>query len=246
MSFTISRKEYYPKINQLYLKINTINKKIKEVKGWYINGNWSDAINFNVNYTSTNTFLRTFNVGLHFDTEFRKKITKFKNIGVKFGALKLGNAGQVISDIRFYNKVLNETNWDESLTPFGYGKWKIMITGDYIYTKALCKYSMIASLNADRPNTREYYHRVDVPDVIDRGTVVLTKTNQPYHVKFTPETVRFFHVVPELNVSIKSYSGTGETPLIIPYNVTTTGFDVVMKVGSGYVDGSITYSARGY
>lgn len=246
MSFVTTKIEYYPKMNQLPLKMNVINVMVKDVKGWYITSNWSDAIDFGVDYTSTNTFIRNFDIDIDFDVEVAKKITKPINQEIEFGVLKLGNAGQVISDIRLYNKVLNETNWDESLTPFGYGKWKVMITGDYIYTKALCKYSMVASLNADRPNTREYLHCVDVPDVTDRGTVELTTTNQPYHVTFTPETVRFFHIVPEVNVSLKSYSGVGSTPLIIPYNVTEQGFDVTMKVDGAFVAGSITYAARGY
>lgn len=161
------------------------------------------------------------------------------------GVSKIDNIPIVLSDLRFYDKVLNETNFDETFTPFGYSRWKKMITGDYIYQKALCKYVIHASLNSDRPNVRAYTHKIDVPDVLDTGTVALTTTNQPCEVHFNSD--RKFHIIPELNVTIKSYSGTGATPLVLAYNVTTKGFTVVMKnEDDGYVEGTITYAARGY
>lgn len=161
------------------------------------------------------------------------------------GISKIDNTPIVLSDLRFYDKVLNETNFDETFTPFGYSRWKKMITGDYIYQKALCKYVIHASLNSDRPNVRAYTHKIDVPDVLDTGTVALTTTNQPCEVHFNSD--RKFHIIPELNVTIKSYSGTGATPLVLAYNVTTKGFTVVMKnEDDGYVEGTITYAARGY
>lgn len=251
MSIKINTVVYYPKINEVTLKIEQVKRNsqdimIKDVWGYKSTGTWEDEVDLNVNYTSTNTFIRNFNNELDFTVDKHLDYTKNLPTTLVFGVTRLGNAGQVIGDIRFYDKVLNETNWDETLTPFGYGKWKIMITDDYIYEKALCKYVMQASLNADRPNTREYLHKVDVPDRVDTGTVELDTKNQPYHVKFTPEDVRAFHIVPELNVSIKSYSGTGDSPIIIPYNVTAEGFDVTMKVDGAFVEGSITYAARGY
>lgn len=161
------------------------------------------------------------------------------------GVTKIDNIPIVLSDLRFYDKVLNETNFDEAFTPFGYSRWKKMITGDYIYQKALCKYVIHASLDSDRPNVRAYTHKVDVPDLLAQGTVELTVNNQPREVQF-PED-RTFHIVPEMNISIKSYSGTGATPLVLAYNVTTKGFTVVMKnEDGGYVEGTITYAARGY
>lgn len=161
------------------------------------------------------------------------------------GASKISGAQTVLSDLRFYDKVLNETNFDESFAPFGYSKWKKMITGDYIYQKALCKYVMQSSFSADRPNVRMYTHKVDVPDLLAQGTVELTVDNQPQEVHFPKD--RTFHIVPEMNISIKSYSGTGATPLVLAYNVTTKGFMVFMKnEDGGYVEGTVTYAARGY
>ena len=171
-------------------------------------------------------------------------IADYKDV-LGIGVSKIDNIPIVLSDLRFYAKVLNETNFDETFTPFGYSRWKKMITGDYIYQRALCKYVIHASLDSDRPNVRAYTHKIDVPDVLDTGTVALTTTNQPREVQFNSD--RKFHIIPELNVTIKSYSGTGATPLVLAYNVTTKGFMVSMKnEDGGYVEGTITYAARGY
>lgn len=171
-------------------------------------------------------------------------IADYKDV-LGIGVSKIDNIPIVLSDLRFYDKVLNETNFDEAFTPFGYSRWKKMITGDYIYQKALCKYVIHASLDSDRPNVRAYTHKVDVPDLLAQGTVELTVSNQPHEVNFPKD--RTFHIVPEMNISIKSYSGTGATPLVLAYNVTTKGFTVVMKnEDGGYVGGTVTYAARGY
>lgn len=203
------------------------------------------GLGFTFDYTTVNAYFRKFSTALGLQEAPNKKVTKPFKEALGIGVLKINNAQQVLSDLRFYDKVLNETNFDETFTPFGYSKWKKLITGDYIYQKALCKYVMQASLNADRPNARVYTHKVDVPDVGDTGTAVLTTTNQPHEVRFNSD--RNFHIVPELNVTIKSYSGTGATPLVLAYDVTTRGFMVVMKnENGGYVEGTITYAARGY
>lgn len=203
------------------------------------------GLGFTVDYTTVNAYFRKFSIALGLQEVHNKKTIKPFKGALGIGVLKINNAQQVLSDLRFYDKVLNETNFDETFTPFGYSKWKKMITGDYIYQKALCKYVMQASLNVDRPNARAYTHKVDVPDVVDTGTVVLTTANQPHEMHFNSD--RKFHIVPELNVTIKSYSGTGATPLVLAYDVTTKGFMVVMKnENGGYVEGTITYAARGY
>lgn len=203
------------------------------------------GLGFTVDYTTVNAFFRKFSIALGLQEVHNKKTIKPFKGALGIGVLKINNAQQVLSDLRFYDKVLNETNFDETFTPFGYSKWKKMITGDYIYQKALCKYVMLASLNADRPNARVYTHKVDVPDLLAQGTVELTVSNQPREVHFPKD--RTFHIIPEMNISIKSYSGTGAAPLVLAYNVTTEGFMVFMKnEDGGYVEGTITYAARGY
>lgn len=242
MSVVISQKARSYKMTELPFKMNELHYKIKDVNGIEYLNTWLDSLNVELPFTTTNAFIRNFNVNINIGNTLKNKVEKVIPINLDVGFLKVSNAGQVIGDIRFYNKVLNETNWDETITPFGYGKWKELITGDYIYQKYLCKFVMQASLNADRPNAREYRHLIDVPDVQETGIAELTETNQPYTVEFT----RFLHVVPDVNTTIKSYSGIDGTPTIIVYNITTKSFDVTMKMGSKYVAGTISWASRGY
>lgn len=243
MSVVISQKARSYKMIELPFKMNELHYKIKDVNGIEYLNTWLDTLDVELPFTTTNAFIRNFNVNINISNTLKNKVEKvIPIINVDVGFLKVSNAGQVIGDIRFYNKVLNETNWDETITPFGYGKWKELITGDYIYQKCLCKFVMQASLNADRPNARTYIHKVDIADTYETGIAELTETNQPYTVEFT----RPLHIVPDVNTTIKSYSGIDGTPTIIVYNITTKSFDVTMKMGSEYVAGTISWASRGY
>lgn len=248
MSFVTTITDYYLKVRDLpnHL-IEELHLEMDEVRADYIVSKWDTKLRITPSIKDTLAITRQFAIKVQANVENFVKFTKAPiKTAIRVGKYRIANAGQVIGDIRFYDTVLNETSYDATITPYGYGKWKTMITGDYIYTKALCKYSMQASLNADRPNTRQYLHKVDVPDVVDMGVVELTKDNQPLFVRFSTEEVRKFHIVPELNVSIKSYSGTDKSPIIIPYNTTTDGFYVTMKADGEFVEGKISWSARGY
>lgn len=248
MSFVTTVTDYYLKVRDLpHHLVEDLDLEMDEVRADYIVSIWGAKLGLKTSVDDVLAITRQFFVKLRVNLE---KVVNFTKAPIKFGIgvrkHRIANAGQVIGDIRFYEKVLNETDYDTTLTPFGYGRWKELVTGDYIYSKALCKYSMQASLNADRPNTRQYYHKVDVPDVTDGGVVTLTKDNQPAFVRFSEEEVRKFHIVPEVTVSVKSYGGTGSAPIIIPYNVTREGFYVSMKDENGFVEGSVSWSARGY
>lgn len=242
MSVVISQKARSYKMIELPFKMNELHYKIKDVNGIEYLNTWLDTLDVELPFTTTNAFIRNFNINVNIDTTVVNNFTKNVPINLDVGFLKVSNVGQVIGDIRFYNKVLNETNWDETITPFGYGKWKELITGDYIYQKCLCKFVMQASLNADRPNARTYIHKVDCTDTYETGIAELTEDNQPYTVEFT----RPLHIVPDVNTTIKSYSGIDGTPTIIVYNITTKSFDVTMKMGSEYVAGTISWASRGY
>ena len=248
MSFTTESSKYNLKLSDLpYIKVNNLNLSILNVSGNSIKSSWKDYLDLSVERIALLTVTRDFDVRLGITTNIKKDIEKSPfDVCLGIDVDRIANAGQIMGDIRFYDTALNEGNYSGILTPYGYGRWRELVTGEYIYQGAICKYCMQSSLNADRPNTRQYVHKVDVPDIIDTGTATLTKTNQPLFVRFSDEEVRRFHVVPELNVNIKSYGGTGATPLVIPYNVTREGFYVTMKVDGAYVDGTISYSARGY
>lgn len=234
------------KLKEAYYSLNHFNVRLQDLVGNIVHGEWNATLGINSQETFERTIVKDFGVNIGMYAPFTKDIEKnlTTNLGVK--AHRLANAGQVIGDIRFYDKALTESNYDTALTPYGYGAWKQLIAGDYLFGKALCRYSMRASLNADRPNTRQYLHKIDVPDIVDQGVATLTKDNQPLFVRFSDDETRKFHIVPEVNVSLKSYSGTNSTPIIIPYDISREGFYVTMKADGASIDGSISWSARGY
>lgn len=248
MSFATESSKYNLKLSDLpYTRVNDVSLSISKVAGNNVKSTWKDYLNLSVERSTLLTVTRDFDIRVGITTNVKKDIEKSPfNVHLNTTVERIGNAGQVMGDIRFYDTALNEGSYSSILTPYGYGKWRELVTGEYVYSGAICKYCMQSSVNADRPNTRQYVHKVDVPDIYDTGYATLTKTNQPLFVRFSNEDVRRFHIVPELNVGIKSYSGTGATPLVIPYNVTREGFYVTMKADGAYVDGTISYSARGY
>ena len=248
MSFVTESLKYNLKLSDLpYTQVKNVNVSILNMTGNDVKSTWKDFLNFTIERLALLTVIRDFDVKVGLSANIKKDIEKSPfDVRLTAKVERIGNAGQVMGDIRFYDIALNESNYASILTPFGYGKWRELVTGDYIYKGAICKYCIQAGLTASRPNTRQYRHKVDVPDVYDTGVATLTKTNQPLFVRFSTEEVRKFHIVPELNVNIKSYGGTGATPLVIPYNVTQEGFYVTMKVDGAFVEGTISYSARGY
>ena len=228
MSFKTESSKYNLKLSDLvHYKVSDLRRSMINVSGNSVKSSWEDFLTFTVEEP---ILLPTIEL----------------NVYVTANVARVGNAGQVIGDIRFYDIALDEGGYSRVLTPYGYGKWRELVAGDYIYNDAICKYCMQASLNSSRPNTRKYVHKVDVPDIIATGTATLTTSNQPLFVSFPEDETRKFHIVPELSVGLKAYSGTDTAPLVIPYNVTREGFYVTMKVDGAYVDGTISYSARGY
>ncbi len=162
-------------------------------------------------------------------------------VGISDNATTIENLA--IGDIRLYSKALTTTNWDEVLSPYGYGKWRRMVTGDYIYDKALFRYILRTSVESSRPNVRMYKHLVDVPDITDTKVVDIP-LEQPLNISFSEG--RIFHIVPDVNVLIKSFSGSSTIPTLTVYDITTKGFKVTLKNGSQFVAGKISYSATGY
>lgn len=190
-------------------------------------------------------FSRDFIESVDVQALISKEIQKPLQENIKILEMYLRHAGAVISDIAIYPNVLNETDFDVAETPIGWGRFKNMLTGDYIYQKALCSYLMQASnLDSDRPNTREYVHKVDVPDTYETGEIVFTSEDNPIVYRFK----RPFHIVPEVNYSLKSVDNVSDLSqiFILPIEVTTEYLKVALKKQDSFVQGVISFAARGY
>ena len=174
-----------------------------------------------------------------------KELSKTFEEFVELIEIYLRQAGTVLSDLTIYNVALNETNFDQAITPAGYDRFKTMLTGDYIYQKALFRFILSATtISGERPNTREYLHKIDVPDTFETGTIEFETNRNPATYEFSRE----FHIVPEVTYTIIRVENMEELnqAVILPIEVTTKHIIAQLKVGSRYVNGAVSFSARGY
>ena len=174
-----------------------------------------------------------------------KELQKTFDIALDVVENYLRAAGTVMSDLTLYNVALNETNFDTAITPAGYDRFKTMLTGDYVYQKALFRFVLNSTtISGERPNCREYLHKVDVPDTFETGTIEFETDCNPATYEFK----RKFHIVPEVTYTIIRVEGMEELnqATLLPLEVTTTHIKAQLKVGSKYVNGAISFSARGY
>lgn len=174
-----------------------------------------------------------------------KELSKTFNEVLNIIEIYLRHAGTVMSDLTIYAKALNETDFDVAITPAGYDRFKTMLTGDYIYQRALFRFVLNAvTVNNERPNARKYLHKVDVPDTIETGIIEFKTDENPATYYFTRE----FHVVPEVIYTILRVENMEELgqAVILPLEVTTKYIKAQLKIGSVYVNGAVSFSARGY
>lgn len=229
-----------PQIKYAVVQMKEINKTLKEYKQRFVSTDATYRLNVKGSVSSASEFNRTVNVNIGIGEEFNTTFDKVINVNIGVIELFLNNAGMVITDIFKYNIAIDDTNFDEALSPVGFSAFREMRTGDYTYKDAICKIRLEAQNSGDRPNIRQYIHKVDVPDVVESGVITLTSSNQPVTYAFK----RKFHNVPEVNFSIKSSDVTGAS--IIPVDVTTEEVKVYLKSGTSYIGGQISFSARGY
>lgn len=182
-------------------------------------------------------------------------ITVTDNLGKTY-SLKVSEALQIIETyMRKANAVFSNmaiTNADMSVRDFanaidsgtvpGYEGFHDFIPGDYTYQKALFRV-ILESVNSDRARLNDLSVTVDVPDIFDRGQVIIDAAHAAAGV--TVVFNRQFHAIPEVTLTLK-----GGTVLAIPgvLNPTTAGFTAILKdptTGNG-VAGTLTWAAHGY
>lgn len=233
------------KINELHIKTNTLHKKIKDIKINMKGVNIGYSMDFVESFSRVVDYNRIIKENLDIQRILSKELQKTFDIALDVVENYLRAAGTVMSDLTLYNVALNETNFDTAITPAGYDRFKTMLTGDYVYQKALFRFVLNSTTTSgERPNCREYLHKVDVPDTFETGTI-------EFETDWNPATYEFkrkFHIVPEVTYTIIRVEGMEELnqATLLPLEVTTTHIKAQLKVGSKYVNGAVSFSARGY
>lgn len=232
--------EESPQLRYVYRRINEITNTINDYVQKFINTDITYALNIKDSFSTNSVYNAELVTKIGVKDSISYQLDTINTIKLGVYELYLNNAGMVITDIFKYNIAIDDTNFDEALSPIGFSAFREMKTGDYTYQNAICKVRLEAQNSGDRPNIRQYVHKVDVPDVVESGIITLTATNQPVTYLFK----RKFHSIPEVNFSIKSSDIEGAT--FVPVNISTEEISIYLKSGTSYIGGQISFSARGY
>lgn len=233
------------KIKEVKLRLKDVHIKLKDFRLIDKGANIGYGLELDEDMSRHADYGRSFTEGIELKETKSKELSKTFNEVLNIIEIYLRHAGTVMSDLTIYAKALNETDFDVAITPAGYDRFKTMLTGDYIYQRALFRFVLnVTTVNSERPNTREYLHKVDVPDTIETGIIEFKTGENPATYYFTRE----FHVVPEVTYTILRVENMEELgqAVILPLEVTTKYIKAQLKIGSVYVNGAVSFSARGY
>jgi hypothetical protein len=169
------------------------------------------------------------------------QLGSFQSPGFQLGTNYGVRANYVASDILISETDLSFAQFQTqfaNLIPVGYEPFEKFQVGDYEYKKALYR-GQISTDGNSVPAMNVLQVQVDVPDVFDTGTDVITVSGTktiPFH--------KSFYIAPEIVCSMK-----GGAVFAVPRitNVTRTQFTVELMDSTGApLAGTITWSAHGY
>lgn len=154
-------------------------------------------------------------------------------------------ANGVISDLIF-----EEGDWtEEEVNRYlfkgkhaGYTFFRPFVFGEYRYEKALFRTSLDAT-DSDGLYIENFNYTVDVPDIVDRGSVEVTDPNYDTVVKFNKK----FHVAPEVTVTMRAGVGGQTTiPNIVSISKTEFSLNLRKAVDDSRTTGRFIWTAVGY
>lgn len=207
--------------------------------------NVSEAAGFVETFGRTVHFKKKINEGFAVVEAMSKSMQVSKHEAFGLFDEYVRRANGVISDMLLSSGDLTFADFknvvDAGKAP-GFAPFRDFIPGDYTYQHAIFR-TVLESTNSDRARLDSLKLIVDVPDVFDRGTVII-----PEGAKLTGVRVNFnrvFHVVPEITLTLK-----GGTVIALPNSLAPdlTGFTALLtdpSTGIG-VAGSVAWAAHGY
>ena len=203
-------------------------------------------------------FSEVFGAGQGFYQYFEESIgildTLRSHVGIEFSEaewfsiidMATTGAKGTLSDMAIYNDAIESLEDFEDLVLNGripgYGEFKNYIQGNYTYQKALIRAILDSTTPAGRVELSAMKIEVDLPDVIERGSVFIEGI-----AGATVTYNKIFKIIPELTLSVKG-GAAGEVLIPEVTSKSLTGFTIKLKnVGTGlYVPGTISWAAHGY
>jgi hypothetical protein len=125
--------------------------------------------------------------------------------------------------------------------PAGYSEFRPYQVGDYDYRKAIYRVRMRTVGMLDKIAVSSLKLQVDVPDVHDRGTIVIAQSEiAGKRVNFS----RKYHQPPEVVAALKGGAVFGVAQVL---SVDRTGFTVVLKSAANVgIAGTVTWQSQGF
>lgn len=172
-------------------------------------------------------FHRLFNKNTYVSERNSHEVKRSYDCNVVVNDKRVHNSNAVISDIIVNNKDIPVDS------PAGYSEWIPFISGDYTYKDALMKCEIKSEENATVVEIPEYKVFVDLPDIIDKGTVRLDEARE----KFVPFNIEFYQ---EPTVTITAMSVDSSDSFFVPvcsagrldgFFVKLVGVDGKLKTG---------------
>lgn len=153
----------------------------------------------------------------------------------------------VLTDLNFVEDIYNEEelgNLSGNISPLDYDPTRPLFPGEYTYQDAIVGIQMRSSLSGDRLGFYQAKLNVDVQDVVARGTVEVTSTDEsnptrvPYYKKYyLPPEELMFHV-----------TAATEPAYVKVLSKTDTYFDIVLvgNTSGNLVTGTVSWVSTGY
>lgn len=176
-----------------------------------------ESFAFSVEDAQAAEFIRNFQESWNTSPHIIKDPSIYYYTDINFYDAMIRPANGVVSDLLFQNGVWDAEEVKQSMIRgkhVGYENFHGFLCGDYTYDKALFRVVMNAD-TFDRALLEQFKVDVDVPDIIDRGSLEITAKNVNTKVEFNKK----FHVAPEVTITMRS--GVSGEP-IVPVVVTVT------------------------
>lgn len=198
------------------------------------------------------SFIRGFQETIDLDEVAAKLVSKLSRTSLGIAERMIVPAWMVIADITARELEVGQeyTHQDflesvEKTAMPGWSQWRNFLHGDYEYSKAMFRVVM-NSLSSDRAFLEECEVAVDVPDVIDRGSVRITEAYAATGVYV--EFAREYHVIPEINLTARGGVGSNPAAAELMGSPTLLGFTARLRdtITGQPVAGTFSWSSIGY
>jgi hypothetical protein len=226
------KKSFILKLDEILECVESISKNVSISK--------NESFSISEDYTTSTTFIKHLDELIGIADIAAKSIGLNKSETLSLVDTWIRNAYAVISDFLIRENEITEAEFLTYLnrgSADGFSNFVTFVPGYYQFKDSIIRYSLNA-VSSDRPQIKHLDAVVDMPDIVNRGSVNTVDTGVS-SITFS----RPFNIIPEV---IGSQTGGTTVGVVEITNITSTSFDIGLKSGSDYIEGKISWVAHGY